>query len=122
MNSGRPNSAGFQPMPASCVQPNTSPLGASRSNSSVSGRRPAGPAALVRTSKRAGSEWTREAKAGGDMMGLGQSMSAGWGSRGREAPVTMLTAGASHPQFATRRDAQPQVLLEHSLVHHHLQP
>ena len=48
-----PAAAGFQPMPASCDQPNRSPLGASRSNSSVSGRAPAGPAAVVCTSKSA---------------------------------------------------------------------
>src|SRR5437870_4571514 len=60
-NSWRPSSAGFQPMPTSWVQPNRSPLGALRSNSSVSGRLPAGPAAVDCTSNRAGSDSTREA-------------------------------------------------------------
>ncbi len=45
----RPSSPGSQPMPASCDQPKRSPLGRSRSISSVKGSRPAGPAALVFT-------------------------------------------------------------------------
>src|SRR5262249_18773745 len=49
--SARPSSPGFQPMPTSCVQPKRSPLGACRSRSSVSGRAPPGPAALVCTSR-----------------------------------------------------------------------
>ena len=49
-NSGRPNSAGDQPMAASCDQPNKSPLGRVRSMSSVKGRAPAAPAAVVCTS------------------------------------------------------------------------
>src|SRR5262245_13184923 len=48
-------------MPTSWVQPNRSPLGALRSSSSVSGRLPAGPAAVDCTSNRAGSDSTREA-------------------------------------------------------------
>src|SRR5262249_19252380 len=48
----------------SWLQPNRSPLGAWRSNSSVSGRRPAGPGTVGRTSKRDGSLSTREAKGG----------------------------------------------------------
>ena len=42
---------GFQPMPTFWVQPNRSPLGASRSISAVSGRLPAGPAPIVWTSR-----------------------------------------------------------------------
>ncbi len=38
---------GLQPMPTFCVQPNRSPLGLAHSNSSVSGRLPTGPAAVV---------------------------------------------------------------------------
>src|SRR5579862_1253641 len=61
-NSRRFNSEGFQPMPAFCVQPNRSPLGASRSNSSVRGSAPVGPAAVVCTSRTAGSDSTSAAK------------------------------------------------------------
>src|SRR5262249_7902474 len=62
-NSLRPSSAGFQPMPASCVSPKMSPLGALSSNSSVSGKAPAGPAALVCTSNRAASVSSKAARA-----------------------------------------------------------
>ena len=41
--SGRRSSAGAQPMPTSCDQPNTSPLGRSRRSAAVRGRLPAGP-------------------------------------------------------------------------------
>src|SRR5688572_15982613 len=47
----RPASAGFQPMPTFWVRPNRSPLGRSSNISGVSGRRPSGPGALVRTWK-----------------------------------------------------------------------
>src|SRR5690242_11713934 len=61
-NSRRPSSAGFQPMPASCVSPKMSPLGALSSSSSVSGSAPAGPAALVCTSKRVASVSSKAAR------------------------------------------------------------
>ena len=50
VNSLPPRSAGFQPMPTFCVQPNRSPLGAWRSNSSVSGSAPRGPGVAVTSS------------------------------------------------------------------------
>ena len=52
-NSLRPSSEGFQPIPASCVQPKMSPLGRVRRVSSVSGRKPGGPGAVERI-------WSRE--------------------------------------------------------------
>src|ERR1700683_894290 len=59
-NSSRPRVAGSQPIPASCVRPKMSPLGAFSSIPSVRGRAPAGPAALVGTAKRVGSPSSNE--------------------------------------------------------------
>ena len=55
----RPSSLGFQPMPASSDQPNKSPLGDSRRSFSVRGNLPEAPAAVVTTSKMAGSSVSR---------------------------------------------------------------
>ncbi len=54
-------------MPAFWVSPNTSPLGASRSISAVSGRLPAGPAPTVRTSCTEGSDSTIRSKPSADV-------------------------------------------------------
>src|SRR5262249_3750643 len=92
-----PSSAGFQPMPASWVSPKMSPLGAWRSRSSVSGRLPAGPAALVCPSCRGGSGSTREAKVAG---GIGSISGPGartyWAGATRQGDDTLaIIAGAT---------------------------
>src|SRR5262245_10924918 len=72
-NSDWPSEAGFQPMPTFCVHPNRSPLGAWRSDSSVSGSRPSGPGVAVIRRYTAGSVGsTRAARLEEAMIAPGQ--------------------------------------------------
>jgi hypothetical protein len=71
------NSNEFHPIPASCVQPKTSPLGEPFRKEPVKGRAPVGPGAVVRIVKIAGLPESRS----GEVMGDGL-VAVVWNSNG----------------------------------------